>query len=174
MARDSAQRDRGHGDAARTTETFVFRDQRFLKIILGMPAVVIFNHSKSCTQCHLSLQHAQDKSSIFWPKYLHAHKCFSGCGVDVKEVRSRDFDRRDFDRFTLSYTLDLTISAIRLFVYSDVFLMHLLGGLTIYHFRHTMFSYVIVDAVANTSLQGVFQKFPDCFKRSPTSSATYL
>ena len=29
MARDIATHDRGHGDAARTTVTFVFRDQRF-------------------------------------------------------------------------------------------------------------------------------------------------
>ena len=69
-----------------------------------MPAVVIFNHSESYTQRHLSLQHARDKSSIFWPKHLHAHKCISGCGVDVKAVRSRDFDRRDFDRSRLWYT----------------------------------------------------------------------
>ena len=69
-----------------------------------MPAVVIYNHSKSYTQRHLSLQHARDKSSIFWPKHLHAHKCISGCGVDVKEARSRDFDRRDFDRSRLRYT----------------------------------------------------------------------
>ena len=32
------------------------------------------------------------------------------------------------------------------------FLMHLLGGLTINYFRHYMFSYVIADTVANTSL----------------------
>ena len=32
------------------------------------------------------------------------------------------------------------------------FLMHLLGGLIINYFRHYMFSYVIADAVANTSL----------------------
>ena len=62
-----------------------------------MPAVVIFNHPKSYTQRHLSLQHARDKSSIFGPKHLHVQKCISGYGVDVKEVRSRDFDRRDFD-----------------------------------------------------------------------------
>ena len=62
-----------------------------------MPAVVKFNHSEPYTQRHLSLQHARDKSSIFWPKHLHAHKCISGCGVDVKAVRSRDSDRRDFD-----------------------------------------------------------------------------
>ena len=32
------------------------------------------------------------------------------------------------------------------------FLMHLLGGLIINYFRHYMFSNVIADAVANTSL----------------------
>ena len=32
------------------------------------------------------------------------------------------------------------------------FLMHLVGDLTINYFRHYMFSYVIADAVANTSL----------------------
>ena len=32
------------------------------------------------------------------------------------------------------------------------FLMHLVGDLTINYFRHFMFSYVIADAVANTSL----------------------
>ena len=32
------------------------------------------------------------------------------------------------------------------------FLMHLVGDLTINHFRHYMFSYVIADTVANTSL----------------------
>ena len=69
-----------------------------------MPAVVKFNHSEPYTQRHLSLQHARDKSSIFWPKHLHAHKCISGCGIDVKAVRSRDSDRRDFDRSRLWYT----------------------------------------------------------------------
>ena len=60
-----------------------------------MPAVVIFNHSKSYTQCNLSLQHARHKSSIFCPKHLHAHKCISGCGLEILIVETlivRDFD----------------------------------------------------------------------------------
>ena len=44
---------------------------------------------------------------------------------------------------------DLGYPTIRVF---RCFLMHLLGGLIINYFRHYMFSYVIPDAVANTSL----------------------
>ena len=44
---------------------------------------------------------------------------------------------------------DLGYPTIRVF---RCFLMHLLGGLIINYFRHYMFSHVIADAVANTSL----------------------
>ena len=44
---------------------------------------------------------------------------------------------------------DLGYPTIRVF---RCFLMHLLGDLTINYSRHYMFSYVIADAVANTSL----------------------
>ena len=44
---------------------------------------------------------------------------------------------------------DLGYPTIRVF---RCFLMQLLGGLIINYFRHYMFSHVIADAVANTSL----------------------
>ena len=77
---------------------------------------------------------------------------FQDCPKDTlfqTEFEPATFEFPTYVRNYLTRPNDLGYNTICVF---RCFLMHLLGGLAINYFRHYMFSYVIADAVANTSV----------------------